>query len=199
MNQLRSWSSILAAAWIGSVPGLAAAQGLRADAGVRSPWSFSVSGFSHDSEHQEWRTGRWLPPHWRTGVAPRLGDFSRPEPVSLLSGMTALRHDRTVGMSSVAGLDGTAHYALPFGGLQVFGGGGAGYYRANVHLGLPDADRVSDLGLHAVAGVSMPLADDAEVGVSLRRVWIQRDGASLVRGAGEQGGNYLFLGLRLSR
>lgn len=199
MSQLRSWSSILAAAWIGSTSGLAGAQGLRADTGLPSPWSFAVGGFAQDGGSTSWRTGRWLPPHWWATPTPRLGESFRTEHPGLSSGPDLGRPAVPAGAT---GLAGAARYALPIRGLQVFGGGGAGLYRAGKGFGLHEVVRGSDLGLHAVAGVSMSLADDAEVGVSLRRVWIQRDGAGGARGGGkgtvEEGGSFLFLGLRVS-
>lgn len=195
MRMLQSWSSVLAAALIGSFCNLAGAQGLRVETGLRSPWSFDLSGFAEDGEHTAWLAGRWLPPHWWTTVRPRLGELPR----AALSGLSpAPGSGRLTGLSTASGVAGTARYALPIGGLQVFGGGGAGHYRSNARLGPDPSALGGGLALHAVAGVSLPLADDAEVGVSLRRVWIQRDAGSVSGGVGEEGGNFLFLGVRLA-
>lgn len=210
MGRSLPWSSILAAALLGGVIGslcnAAAAQGLRPDGGSRSPWSFGVGGFSQGSAVARraqapmlgldlQRPGLALDPGsgWRDDL--RFGMSRAPRPLAL----DRLGEASTASTFSARGVSGTARYALPLGGLQLFGGGGAGLYQFRAGLDDRYDPLAGNLGLHAVAGVSLPVADDTEVGISLRRVWIRGEAAGTAGTTVDEGGRFIFFGLRLTR
>lgn len=204
-----SCSALLAAALLG-ISNLSAAQGLRVDDGTRSAWSFGVAGFADGGMATR------LP---ASPTAHMMHMAPTPRPWLSFADAGGVPDDElSLGMSHAAqghafgrlgggaftsgfaarGVTGTARYALPVGGLQLFGGGGAGLYQFRGGHYDRYAPLDGNVGLHAVAGVSLPVADDAEVGLSLRRVWIRGDAVGAA-GTVDDGGRFIFLGLRLTR
>lgn len=215
MRNSSRWIAILGAVIVGAtamsaVP--AGAQGLTIDEGNRPRWWFGVGGFSGENtlgrpEGQGSRlaglgTGHDVSPLWRFG-GDLLSDSQRYDTPTAVAAPLFGSVDSAVDVAAV-GLVGTARYPLPFAGLQWYGGGGAGLYRSSVSgsaFGLPGRYDETDtsVGLHAEAGLSLPVSSATELGLSLRRVWLRSDFGSVTGGSVDIGGRFIFLGLRYTQ
>lgn len=215
MRNSSRWIAVLSAMLIGATATPAAAQGLTLDQADRPTWWFGVGGFSGENapgrlDSQRSRLAGYLgadhdpAPRWQLG-GDILTDSQRYELQTPVAAPLFGTVDGSVDVAAV-GLVGAARYPLPFAGLHWYGGGGAGLYRSRPSVsgspfGLPGSYDETDtnFGVHAEAGLSLPVSAATEVGLSLRRLWLRSDVGSATGGSVDIGGRFIFLGLRYTR